>query len=128
VCVRAERIAIARAMLRHPQLALCDEATAALDSDAERRVQEALDAMLQQPGNGDGATHATTSVVIAHRLSTIRDADVIYVLDRGVVVEQVSMIRDLAMSGRYASGYFSSALFTDNIRVVRHRAHITGNA
>ena len=43
----AERIAIARAMLRRPQLVLCDEATAALDSEAERKVQAALDAMLQ---------------------------------------------------------------------------------
>lgn len=87
-----QRIAIARAMLRHPRLALCDEATAALDSDAERKVQTALDAMLDEPAanSAEAASHvrrSTTSVVIAHRLSTIRDADVIYVMRAGRVVE-----------------------------------------
>ncbi len=87
-----ERIAIARAMLRHPPLVLCDEATAALDSESERKVQAALDTMLgaspvASASGGLAPPRATTSIVIAHRLSTIRDADVIYVMNHGVVVE-----------------------------------------
>ena len=86
-----QRVAIARAMLRHPKLALCDEATAALDSEGERHVQAALDAMLGAPSGAAAATtpkgRETTSLVIAHRLSTIRDADVIYAMRDGQVVE-----------------------------------------
>ena len=72
-----QRIAIARALLRNPELLLLDEATSALDAQSEREVQAAL----------DGATTGRTTLVIAHRLATVRRADRILVLERGRLAE-----------------------------------------
>ena len=72
-----QRVAIARAMLRDAPILLLDEATSALDSESERQVQESLARLMA----------GRTTIVIAHRLSTVRDADRIFVLDRGRVVE-----------------------------------------
>jgi ATP-binding cassette subfamily B (MDR/TAP) protein 1 len=77
-----QRVAIARALLRNPPLLLLDEATSALDEESQKVVQVALDKLLQQ--------QARTTIIVAHRLSTIRNADVIVVLQHGVVVEQGS--------------------------------------
>jgi subfamily B ATP-binding cassette protein MsbA len=73
-----QRLAIARAILRDPRILLLDEATSALDSESELMVQEALDRLMQ----------GRTSFIIAHRLSTVYRCDRIFVLDRGVIVEQ----------------------------------------
>jgi ATP-binding cassette subfamily B protein/subfamily B ATP-binding cassette protein MsbA len=88
-----QRIAIARALLRRPQLLILDEATSALDSQAEQSVQKTIDAL------GQG----TTRLIIAHRLSTIINADQICVLDKGLVVESGTHNELLAKNGIYAS-------------------------
>ena len=72
-----QRIAIARALLRDPQILIFDEATSALDTEAEILVQEAIDRLMSN----------RTTLVIAHRLSTVRNADKIVVLDGGEIVE-----------------------------------------
>ena len=90
-----QRIAIARAMLRNAPILLLDEATSALDTTSERQVQEALSRLMQ----------GRTTIVIAHRLSTVRDADQIYVMDRGRVTESGNHDALIAQGGLYAQLY-----------------------
>lgn len=87
-----QRIAIARALLKDPQLLILDEATSALDSESEFLVQEALDRLMQ----------GRTSVVIAHRLSTIRNAHEILVINEGQITERGTHDQLLNLGGTYS--------------------------
>jgi HlyB family type I secretion system ABC transporter len=86
-----QRIAIARALLGEPRLILFDEATSHLDSESERIIQDNLKTILKE----------RTSIVIAHRLSTVRNADLILVLDRGLLVETGTHDELIAKKGHY---------------------------
>ena len=88
-------VAFARALLADPRILILDEATSSVDIGTERQIERALRRLL----------HGRTAFVIAHRLSTIRDADLIVVLEHGVVVEQGTHAELLARRGVYMSLY-----------------------
>ncbi len=92
-----QRISIARAMLKNAPILLLDEATSSLDANSERLVQAALERL--QKGK--------TTIVVAHRLSTIINADIIYVLSHGKVIESGNHNSLLAQNGAYARLYGS---------------------
>ena len=86
-----QRVSIARAILKNPPILILDEATSALDTESERLVQDALERLMK----------TRTTVAIAHRLSTIRNADEIYVLHEGQIVEQGKHEELLQQEGYY---------------------------
>lgn len=90
-----QRIAIARVILKDPRILVLDEATSHLDSQSEALIQDALEKIM------DGRT----SIVIAHRLSTILAADIIFVMDRGRIVERGTHAELIAKGGLYAQLY-----------------------
>jgi len=88
-----QRIAIARALIRNPDLLIFDEATSALDNESEKKVQQAIESIQGQN---------ITKVVIAHRLTTIQDADTIIVLEDGVIKERGNHEALIRLNGTYA--------------------------
>jgi ATP-binding cassette, subfamily B, bacterial len=98
-----QRLSIARALLRNAPILLLDEATASVDSETERQIQDALDHLMEN----------RTAFVIAHRLSTIQNADRIYVLEMGEVIEQGTHAELLAREGKYAELCRKSFLTTE---------------
>lgn len=96
----AQRLAIARAVLKDAPILILDEATAFADADNEVRVQQALSAL----ANGEG-THQKTVIMIAHRLSSIQNVDQIYVLENGKVKEHGSKQELLQQNGLFSEMY-----------------------
>ena len=90
-----QRIAIARALIRNAPVILLDEPTAALDTESERYVQEAMDKLIK----------GRTTLVIAHRLHTVIQANIIHVVEKGAIVESGNHADLMARAGRYAQFY-----------------------
>ncbi len=104
-----QRVSIARALLKDPPILVLDEATASVDSQTERLIQEALDRLMER----------RTSFVIAHRLSTVRHADQILVMDRGRIVERGRHDDLLAAGGIYTRLCASSYLDPEPAEALR---------
>ena len=86
-----QRIAIARAILKNPKILIFDEATSSLDSKSEKLIQESIDLLLK----------SRTSIIISHRLSTIKNADKIFVIEEGTLIQSGSHNELIQKSGTY---------------------------
>ena len=86
-----QRLAIARALLGDPRLLVFDEATSSLDAESERIIQDNLDQIRRD----------RSTLIIAHRLSTVQNADLILVLDKGILIEQGTHAELMAERGHY---------------------------
>ena len=109
-----QRIAIARAILARPKILILDEATSSLDNKSEKEVQRALDNISQKN---------VTTIIIAHRLSTIKNADFIYVLKNGKVLEQGTHNQLLETNGYYA-GLVKSQFQHNEIEILNKNEEI----
>jgi ABC-type multidrug transport system fused ATPase/permease subunit len=90
-----QRVAIARALLMNPRILILDDSTSSVDTQTEKLIQAALDALME----------GRTTFVIAHRLSTVRRADMILVMDQGQIVERGTHNELLARGGLYKEIY-----------------------
>jgi len=95
-----QRIAIARAMLKNAPILLLDEATSSLDNESERSIQQALSRLMK----------GRTTLVIAHRLSTVSNANIIYVVDNGRIIESGTHQSLMAARGKYSQLYSQNEL------------------
>lgn len=96
-----QRISIARAFLKNPPILIFDEATSSLDTESEAYIQKAMEELSQN----------RTTVIIAHRLSTVRNADLLYVINKGKIVEQGTHDELMAKKDYYHNLYTKNMLF-----------------
>ena len=96
-----QRISIARAFLKNPPILIFDEATSSLDTESEAYIQKAMEELSQN----------RTTVIIAHRLSTVRNADLLYVINKGKIVEQGTHDELMANKDYYHNLYTKNMLF-----------------
>jgi ATP-binding cassette subfamily B protein len=100
-----QRIALARALLRKPELLILDEATSALDSESEMLIQQSIEHVAKD----------TTILVVAHRLSTIAKADQVYILRNGSIIEEGSFNSLSKIHGSVLSGMLASQLHPEQV-------------